>query len=330
MKYIKNLSYNILFSCLVVAFGCFPAFAQQGAEPALQLSSPVNMTMDAVSEEERRLEAEARAAEEREETRNRSFDEALSNVTPLRPEEIKSFLHYYDDTRSVAEGALDGGPRPEVKVHTVSLDPGVAPPVIMTASGHVSSLTILDATGQPWPIQDVSWAGDFDVITPESGGHVVRITPLKNYGVGNLSIRLVKLKTPVTFSLKIQREVVHFRYDARIPEYGPHAKAPLIDQGVSAVAGDAVLTTILDGVPPEMAEKLSVDGVDGRTSAYKLGGRTYIRTPLTLLSPGWQASVSSADGLNVYALNEAPLLLLSDHGILKKVRVSVMENSDDK
>jgi intracellular multiplication protein IcmK len=56
---------------------------------------------------------------------------------------------------------------------------------------------------------------------------------------------------------------------------------------------------------------------------------TYVRTPLTLLSPGWQHSVSSADGMNVYMMASAPVLLLSDRGRVVRARVSQEGVSDE-
>jgi len=114
--------------------------------------------------------------------------------------------------------------------------------------------------------------------------------------------------------LKTSKDEVQYRVDARIPEYGPFAQAPLIQGGTERVAGNSLITSVLDGTPPEGAKRLNVSGVDGRTRAYTINGLTYLRTPLTLLSPGWEQSVSSADGMNVYALSQAPVLLLSDKG----------------
>ena len=123
--------------------------------------------------------------------------------------------------------------------------------------------------------------------------------------------------------LKTSKDEVQYRVDARIPEYGPFAQAPLIQGGSERVAGNSLITSILDGVPPSGASRLSVSGVDGRTSAYNIGGMTYLRTPLALLSPGWEQSVSSADGMNVYALSQAPVVLLSDQG--RFVRANIKE-----
>jgi hypothetical protein len=77
-------------------------------------------------------------------------------------------------------------------------------------------------------------------------------------------------------------------------------------------------------------KKLSVSGVDGRTTAYSAGNMTYVRTPMTLLSPAWQSSVSSADGMNVYALTSAPVVLLSDEGGFQRATISDKEELLDE
>ena len=246
--------------------------------------------------------------------RQEALNAALTGILPMNPDEIRKLLERFDDTQQAIEVPVYPYPEPKVVAQTVSLDPGTTPPVIKVGVGHVTTLTLLDVTGAPWPIQDVTYAGNFEVITPEAGGHVIRITGMTEFGYGNISIRLLKLKTPVTFTIKTSRDSVYYRFDARIPQYGPFAKPPIIDGGVSLAAGNSVLGSILDGVPPPGAEKLDVEGVDGRTTAYTYQKTTYVRTPLTLLSPGWSGSVSSADGMNVYAVTNAPVLLLSDRG----------------
>ncbi|MGB4107540.1 MAG: DotH/IcmK family type IV secretion protein [Alphaproteobacteria bacterium] len=263
-----------------------------------------------------------------EESRTEAFDAALQGILPLRPDEIRTLLEHFDRTQESVELPIYPSPKPEVTVETVSLDPGAAPVVVKTAYGHVTTLNVLDMTGSPWPIQDISWAGNFEVIEASSsqGSHIVRISPQSEFATGNMSIRLLTLKTPVIVSLETSRDIVHYRFDAIIPEYGPMAEAPLIDQGITTVAGDVDIASVLQGVPPKGAKKLDVAGVDGRTTAYAFKGGTYVRTPLTLLSPAWSASVASADGMRVYTIKEAPVLLLSDKGKMVRARLSQSED----
>lgn len=265
-----------------------------------------------------------------EEIRQEAFDAAMTGLFPLRPENIKDLLKEYDTTKRAVEEPVYGVPTPQVNVETISLDPGVAPMKITTAIGHITTLNILDATGAPWPIQDVSWAGDFEVIEPEAGGHVIRITPMAVAAYGNMSIRMLTLKTPITIMLSTSKDEVQYRVDARIPEFGPFATTPLIEGGSERVAGNALIMSVLDGTPPGGAQRLDVGGVDGRTTAYKINNMTYVRTPLTLLSPGWDQSVSSADGMNVYALNETPVLLLSDQGRFMRANLKVGKDLFDE
>ncbi len=265
----------------------------------------------------------------KEEARKQAFDAALQGILPLRPDEIRTLLEQFDRTQESVETPVYPSPRPEVAVETISLDPGVKPAVVKVAYGNVTTLNILDVTGAPWPIEDVSWAGNFEIVEAGSGdgSHIIRISPQSEFASGNISIRLLTLKTPVILSIETSRDMVHYRFDAIIPERGPLAEAPLIEQGaISTVAGDAVITAILQGIPPSGAERLDVSGVDARTSAYRVGKQTYVRTPLTLLSPSWNSSVSSADGMNVYAMNASPVLLLSDNG--KMVRARLAERHD--
>lgn len=307
------------------------AVAQPVADPAnppvptpggFQQPADGTMVPQAYDLQEIQVMNEEREAELQQKARENAFDAALNGMMPMSPEQIRALLDKYKVTREASEERIGGAPKPEITVQTVSLEPGMAPPTIKLSPGHVTSLTMMDMTGQPWPVQDVSWGGNFEIISPGEGGHVIRISPMGATEVGNLSVMLVGLKTPVTFELETQLDVVQYRFDARIPEYGPLAAPPIIEQTVSITAGtDKTLTQVLDGVPPAGTEKLSINGVDARTAVYRAGGTMYLRTPLTLLSPGWSASVKSADGMTVYVVNNSPVFLLSDRG--KMVRAVV-------
>ena len=263
--------------------------------------------------------------------RKEAFNAALQGILPLKPDEIRSLLEHFDRTQESVELPVYPSPKPEVAVETVSLDPGAKPVVVKVAYGNVTTLTFLDITGQPWPIEDISWAGNFEVVNSsnDAGSHILRITPQSEFGNGNMSIRLLTLKTPVIISLQTNRDIVHYRFDAVIPQNGPNASTPLIDKGITISAGNGDLTSVLEGAIPTDAKKMNVAGVDGRTTAYKFKGSTYVRTPLTLLSPAWNSSVTSADGTRVYVIQDSPVLLLSDRGQMVRARLSDQEHTVD-
>jgi intracellular multiplication protein IcmK len=263
-----------------------------------------------------------------EEARREAFDAALEGLLPLRPDEIRELLERFDKTQESVELPVYPYPKPELKVEQISLDPGVKPAVLKTAYGHVTSIGFLDVSGAPWPIEDISWAGDFEVIDGSAKGmsHILNISPQSEFAYGNMVVRLLTLKTPVILTLEANREIVYYRFDAIVPDYGPFAEAPLIEAGITTKAGDQDMTSVLEGVIPPDAERLKVAGADARTSAYRYNGMTYLRTPLTLLSPGWDSSVASADGTRVYSFGDAPVVLLSDKG--KMIRVHLSDRED--
>ena len=269
---------------------------------------------------------EEEAAEQRRKLEEQTFEAALKQLLPLKPDQIRRTLEEFQISREAAETPITV-PEPKQVVQTVSLDTADAPVVVKMAPGYITTITILDSSGAPWPILDVGWAGKFEVVPPEEGGHIIRVTPVSAHGMGNMSVRLVDLITPIVIQMQTNIDEVHYRFDARIPKPGPLAKTPLIEYGgLKSVAGrDDNLMSFLEGTAPSEAVALFVAGADGRTSAWKIDETVYLRTPLTLLSPGWDSSVSSADGMTVYTINNAPVVLLSDNGRMVRANITAEE-----
>jgi len=289
---------------------------------------------EAINLQRQAEEAAARAAEEQakiEEEHNRtSYKSAAEGMMPLSPDQVRGFLHRLEATQESAVAPSSGPPRGEVKVVGLSLDPGGEPPQVNLAAGYVTTIDIIDQTGEPWPILDVGVGGNFEVTPTQAGSHVVRVVPLTRLGTGNLSILLKDLSTPIIFKLSAGGPTFHMRYDARVPDLGPMAKTPLIQyHRAGPVAGDTMLSMILENAPPKEAKRMKVGGVDSRTKAWQVGNRVYVRSPLSLLSPAWNASVSSSDGMTVYEIGDAPVLLMSDNGAMIRARL-LRDDSHDK
>ncbi len=270
---------------------------------------------------------EARAAD-LERMKENAFRGVMGNLMPLSTDQIRIFMQRLETVQKASVPPSGGFAKPQLKMQAVALDPGSTPPEIHLAAGYVTTLNMLDATGQPWPIGDIGIAGNIEVKTTKAGVHVARIIPLANYAAGNLSVLLVGNPTPVIFRVVSGKPDVHMRYDARMPSYGPNAKMPIIDRQKLS-AGDGAIMAFLDNAPPQGAQKLRVAGVDSRTTAWQLDDKVFVRTSLAMLSPAWESSVASADGMTVYQVGDAPVLLLSDAGNMVRVRLS-KDNGDDK
>lgn len=349
IRFSLSLPKSIIFLVLacVLCLNSFPTFGQEFVLPDFGNSdappSEENANNEAasddfdffdsapfdsnVAQQAEEFDFEKTPEEVQEGVRRDAFDAALQGLMPLRPNEIRELLEQFDRTQESVELPVYPAPKAEVAVETLSLDPGTKPTSIKVSYGYVTTLNIVDSTGAPWPVEDITWAGNFEVIeSTGEGAHFLRISPQSEFAYGNMSIHLAALQTPIIISLETSRDLVHYRFDAIVPKAGPFAKTPIIQSGVSISAGDADLASFLQGVMPPKAERLSVSGVDGRTSAYNFNGMTYLRTPLTLLSPAWISSASSADGMRVYAMDSAPVLLLSENGRMVKARLSDRED----
>lgn len=269
-----------------------------------------------------------------EEIRKTAFEAALKGLLPLRPEEVRMLLERYDRTQESVKTPIYPPPKPLSVVETLALDPGSEPSVIKTGLGHITTINFIDLTGKPWPVQTISWAGEFEIMQSNQNGNegqnIVRVTPRNEYARGNMSVKMINLDTPIIIMLEVNRDEVHYRFDATVPQNGPRAEIPIIDPGITLAAGRADMSSLLQGVVPSSAKKMNVSGVDGRTTAYDYNGMTYLRTPLTLLSPGWSGSVASSDGMRVYELQTTPIVLLSERGKMVRVQISDREELLDE
>lgn len=188
---------------------------------------------------------------------------------------------------------------------TVTLEGRAAPYRIYGEVGYLSTVAVIDVTGQPWPIVDYHASDRWEVRKPGAGttaevtgakevpdaeANVLWLQPKTLYVGGSLSLRLKGLATPVVFSLKAGEGRVHARYDAVIQRTGPLADIPVIAgsvRGGSMVAGDRVMLDLAGGVVPAGWKAMTVEGGDGQTRAWDAGDSLVLKTPHTLVSPAW-------------------------------------------
>jgi len=329
----RVFSLGLVLGCAAAMVSLSPVYAQSEI-----MDAEVGALPDVAADEEDtfgfddEFEFEKSTEQLEDSFRKEAFDQALKTLLPLKPDEIRTLLEHFDRTVESTQLPVHPYPRAESVVQNISLDPGVAPLVVKLAYGYVTTVSMLDSSGAPWPIEDISWVGDFQIqeSTVHEITHIFRISPDTKFAHGNVSMRLMGLNAPVIMTFETNRDAVHYRLDAVVPKKGPGASTPLIDSGVTLTSGDPDMSVALSGVVPSDAEILDVAGVDGRTTAYIYNGLTYVRTPLTLLSPGWDSSVTSADGTKIYALEETPVILLSDRGRMVRARLTAREDLLDE
>nr|WP_229669370.1 DotH/IcmK family type IV secretion protein [Legionella impletisoli] len=248
-----------------------------------------------------------------------AYEGMTQQLFPLSPEEIIRLKQMYHTNEYAKESPAGTPPKPTATSQMVNLSPGSTPPVIRLAQGFVSSLVFLDSTGAPWPISayDLGDPAAFNIQWDKTS-NTLMIQSTKLYTYGNLAVRLIGLNTPVMLTLIPGQKAVDYRVDLRIQGYGPNAKTASVEIGLPPSAND-VLLHVLDGVPPPGSTRLTVSGGDAR--AWLLHEKMYVRTNLTILSPGWIGSMTSADGMHAYEMQKSPVLLVSWHGKVMQLKV---------
>lgn len=250
---------------------------------------------------------------------NRAYKDMTRSLYPLNPEQILRLKQTYQDNEYALASTAGIPPKPTATSQFVNLSPGSTPPVIRLSQGFVSSLVFLDSTGSPWPISayDLGDPSSFNIQWDKTS-NTLMIQALKLYNYGNLAVRLKGLNTPVMLTLIPGQKAVDYRVDLRVQGYGPNAKNMPLEEGIPQAANDLLLH-VLDGVPPPGSQRLVVSGGDAR--AWLSNEKMYVRTNLTILSPGWLASMTSADGTHAYEMQKSPVLLVSWHGKVMQLKV---------
>ncbi|MEM1243240.1 MAG: DotH/IcmK family type IV secretion protein [Pseudomonadota bacterium] len=248
-----------------------------------------------------------------------AFNATVRNLIPMSPEQVHRLRQIYNASQFAAAAPAGIPPKPTATSLYVNLSPGATPPVIRLSEGFVTSLVFLDSTGAPWPIEayDIGNPQAFN-IEWDKKTNVMMVQAKSLYTYGNLAVRLRGLTTPVMLTLIPGQKVVDYRVDITVPGYGPDAKKLPIRTGLPPPASDELLK-VLDGIAPTNGRRLKVSDYAGEVWVTKR--EMYLRTKYTLLSPGWLATMSSADGTHAYELQKTPMLLMSINGDIVHVKV---------
>ncbi|MDR3478907.1 MAG: DotH/IcmK family type IV secretion protein [Gammaproteobacteria bacterium] len=241
-----------------------------------------------------------------------AFNMLMQQNMPLTPQQVIRLRQLIDQSQRAASTPATVPPKPVSTTIMMNLAPGTTPPAIRLAQGYVTSLVFVDSTGAPWPIASYD-IGDPKTTTIQWDGksNVLLIQAISPYGDSDLVIRLAGLMTPLTLELVSGQRVVDFRTDIHVSGIGPNAKD--LPTG-TALPGSAnqLLLGVLDGVAPAGSKLLTVSG--GDCQAWIFADKMYLRTRLTVLSPGWVGRMVSPDGMFAYEIQKTSTVLVSQYG----------------
>lgn len=241
-----------------------------------------------------------------------AFNAMMQQNMPLTPQQVIKLKQMIDQSQRAAAMPPNVPPKPVSSTIMVNLAPGATPPAIRLAQGYVTSLVFVDAAGSPWPV------AAFDIGDPKTTNiqwdgksNVLLVQASAPYGDSDLVIRLVGMNTPITLELVLGQRVVDYRTDIHVAGLGPNSKDLPTGTGLPNSANQLLLG-VLDGVAPPGSRQLQVRG--GDCSAWLMGDRMYLRTRMTVLSPGWMGRMVSPDGMYAYEMQRSSSVLVSQYG----------------
>jgi intracellular multiplication protein IcmK len=241
-----------------------------------------------------------------------AFNAMMQQNVPLTPQQVVKLRQLIDQSQRAASIPATVPPKPVSSTLIMNLAPGTTPPAIRLAQGYVTSLVFVDSTGSPWPISSYDLGNQKAAnIQWDQKSNIILIQAIAPYGDSDLIIRLVGLPTPLTLELVSGQRVVDYRTDIHVPGIGPNTKDLPIGTSLPGSANQLLLN-VLDGIAPPGSRPMTVIG--GDALVWLLGDRMYLRSRLTVLSPGWTGRMVSPDGMMAYEIPKSSTVLVSQYG----------------
>ena len=235
--------------------------------------------------------------------------------TRAQIEALGRLLRQTQEATVRGEGAL-----PQARIRRIRIvSPGSgAIPEIAVRRGYATAISFTDATGAPWPIENVLVDRRFLAETEGSGeereSHLLYLVPQRRYLHGNAVVKLRGLTEPVVAVLRGGGGEADFRVDLRLGLPGPDADPAFFVRPEGFHAGDPQLLELLGGAVPPEAERLAVEDGARDDRAWRAGGDLLLLTRAHLLSPGPWAAERGPGGRWAYRLPDTPYALVTRGG----------------
>ena len=229
--------------------------------------------------------------------------ETIHKNFPLTPGDIDLIKKTVSKTQKAIHGPPPVGRAISVPV---SLDPGAQFPEIRLVPGIATTIAVVDATGAPWPIEDVIVGNEksFPVKRLSTSNGVV-VEPKNNVGWTSLALSLAGRGTPAVLKLVDSDHLSDTRVTARIEARGPNARTPVFQEAKPVVS--ARILAFLDGIAPPEAREMHVTGTKDM-EAWLFGDRLFVRTHMDVLAPAWIETVSGPNGMKLYVFSPVSVI----------------------
>jgi intracellular multiplication protein IcmK len=218
-----------------------------------------------------------------------TYQDAVDEVLNFTPEQIRDFKKQTDAVGR-AIGSLPRGPF-KIRNRSVqlSLSPTASTPTLSLFPNMATTVVILDATGQPWPIEKIGVSGTQGNTDYASALQIGIATVLvssaihNSYGTLDLKLKNLDRTVKLLFTHGWGNTTVDGQVEIHLDAMGPLA-APEAETAQTLPTVDPALMDFLNETPPAEASELAVKGdLSARAWAYK--GKVVLLTQCHLISP---------------------------------------------
>jgi intracellular multiplication protein IcmK len=241
----------------------------------------------------------------------------------------------------------------------VAMGPGSTVPVVHVARGYVTTLSIVDSEGNPWPITSYVIGGGaeagatiFNVQSPVNIGgtraaapaattatksakpvpaslpdNMLTLSPAYYGASSNMVVTLLGKSTPIMVDIISNSPTdkkVYGMVTLRVNRLGPDAR-PAIMQAPPPSPVQSDLMLFMEQTAPKGSEPLKASGGYG-VKAWNWNGQTVVRSRTPLAMPAWTAEIQQ-NGVRVYQVPMTTQLLLRTDTGMKNVSLRRAEDS---
>ncbi len=208
----------------------------------------------------------------------------------------------------------------------LTLSPGEVTHNLNLLTRAPTTISFVDATGTPWPIETVKgYDGElFDVAEVKNSYRNSAILHGKlPSGVSYFTVFLTSLAEPITVRVNVSDSKYHKSRTLKIMKVGPSTELNLETAGMASQIGlpeDVDLNNVLFAVTPFEAKKLSTD--NPAVLAWEKSGEILVRTNLKIFTPGHIRIKPGSNGYAAYRLPKTSRLYASNEAG-KVVKISI-------
>lgn len=259
--------------------------------------------------------------------------DSIDQHFPLSGKEVEWLKQRISETQSaVHKGRPLTTTNPLIRVST---GPGSSVPTIHAAPGYVTTISVLDSQGNPWPITSYTAGGgkSFAVHAVVEGEgavpsdkkgvprNLLTVSPVSASSSTNLMLTLEGSVDPVLVMLSSNGpddQSVDGMVSLRIDRPGPMTPPPVVMPPPPSSAQPELLL-FLDQTPPKGATPIQIhSGFD--LQMWSWNGQMVVRSTTPLLSPAWTDEVEQ-NHVRVYVIPKTQVLLLKTEQGPKQVPV---------